>query len=152
MFMFSSFVPSGNIIINSQIDTDTQVNLVGGGINGNIIINVQSGHIPIDPLNLTSFAITENIFNPFPNSGQLIVNGVNNVFTRIRATVDSIPIRQRVVLVGTGTILIRVNDASGLNYTPINGANWTDPDPTTVQDALDRLAAAVSGLLGGPIP
>jgi hypothetical protein len=37
-------------------------------------------------------------------------------------------------------------------YTPANGANWTDPDPTTVRSALDRLAAAVAGLLGGPIP
>jgi hypothetical protein len=37
-------------------------------------------------------------------------------------------------------------------YTPATGANWTDPDPTTVRSALDRLAAAVAGLLGGPIP
>ncbi|MGG0476327.1 exosporium leader peptide [Priestia aryabhattai] len=148
MFMFSSFVSSGNIIINSQLTTDTQVNLVGGGINGNIIINVQSGHIPIDPLNLTSFAITENIFNPFPNSGSLIVNGVNNVATRVRATVDSIPIRTRVTLVGTGTSLIRVDDAFGLAYIPGNPANWVDPDPTTVQEALDRIANIIAANLG----
>lgn len=151
MFMFSSFVSSGNIIINSQLTTDTQVNLVGGGINGNIIINVQSGHIPIDPLNLTSFAITENIFNPFPNSGSLIVNGVNNVTTRVRATVDSIPIRTRVTLVGTGTSLIRVDDAFGLAYIPGNPANWVDPDPTTVQEALDRIANIIAAN-HGPIP
>jgi hypothetical protein len=146
MVMFASFVSSGNIVINSQATTDAQVNLVGGGINGNVIINVQSGHIPIDPLNLTSFAITENIFNPFPNSGQLIVNGVNNVITRVRATVDSIPIRSRVTLTGTNTTLIRVDDAFGLAYTPGNTANWVDPDPTTVQEALDRIAAQI-----GPI-
>jgi len=144
MFMFSSFVSSGNITINSQATTDTQVNLVGGGINGNVIINVQSGHIPIDPLNLTSFAITENIFNPFPNSGSLIVNGVNNVATRVRATVDSIPIRSRVTLVGTGTTLIRVDDAFGLAYTPTNPLDWVAPPPTTVQEALDRIAAKIS--------
>ncbi|MET1178153.1 exosporium leader peptide [Peribacillus simplex] len=147
MVMFASFVSSGNIIINSQATTDTQVNLVGGGINGNIIINVQSGHIPIDPLNLTSFAITENIFNPFPNSGRLIVNGVNNVSTRVRATVDSIPIRSRVTLVGTGTTLIRVDDAFGLAYTPANPGDWVAPSPTTVQEALDRIAASI-----GPVP
>src|SRR5262245_1979430 len=105
MSMFGSFVSAGNITINSQSTTDTQVNLVGGGINGNIIVNVQSGHIPIDPLNLTSFAITENIFNPSPNSGSLVVNGVNNVTTRVRATVDSIPNGSRVILVGTATSL-----------------------------------------------
>jgi hypothetical protein len=37
-------------------------------------------------------------------------------------------------------------------YTPATGANWTDPDPTTLRSAIDRLAAAVAGLLGGPIP
>nr|WP_246862841.1 exosporium leader peptide [Paenibacillus cellulosilyticus] len=144
MFMFASFVPSGNITINSQAATDTQVNLVGGGINGNVIINVQSGHIPIDPMNLTSFAITENIFNPFPNSGRLIINGVNNVITRVRATEDSIPIRSRVTLVGTNTTLIRVDDAFGLAYTPGNPADWSGPPPTTVQEALDRIAAKIS--------
>jgi hypothetical protein len=144
MAMFSSWVSGGNIVINSQSTTDTQVNLVGGGINGNIIINVQSGHIPIDPLNLTSFAITENIFNPFPNSGALIVNGVNNVSTRVRATSDSIPIRQRVTLVGTGTSLIRVNDAFGVAYTPANPGDWIASPPTTVQEALDRIAATIS--------
>lgn len=143
MVMFASFVSSGNIIINSQATTDAQVNLVGGGINGNVVINVQSGHIPIDPLNLTSFAITENIFNPFPNSGRLIINGVNNVATRVRATVDSIPIRSRVTIVGTGTTLIRVDDAFGLGYTPANSANWAAPLPTTVQEALDRIAAQI---------
>jgi hypothetical protein len=122
--------------------------LVGGGINGNIIINVQSGHIPIDPLNLTSFAITENIFNPFPNSGRLIVNGVNNVNTRVRATVDSIPIRSRVTLVGTNTSLIRVNDAFGLAYTPTVPADYDPPIPTNVQEALDQLAARVRALGG----
>lgn len=147
MLMFASFVSGGNITINSQATTDAQVNLVGGGINGNVIINVQSGHVPIDPLNLTSFAITENIFNPFPNSGRLIVNGVNNVDTRVRATVDSIPIRSRVTLVGTGTTLIRVDDAFGLAYTPGNPADWAAPPPTTVQEALDRIAADI-----GPIP
>lgn len=33
--------------------------------------------------------------------------------------------------------------AANLGYTPGNGAHWTDPDPTTVAGALDRIAAAV---------
>jgi hypothetical protein len=36
-------------------------------------------------------------------------------------------------------------------YTPNASGDW-DGDPATVQEALDRLAAAVAGLLGGPIP
>ncbi len=143
MAIFGSWVSGGNIVINSQSTTDTQVNLVGGGINGNLIVNTQSGDIPINPLNLTSFAIIENIFNPFPNSGSLIVNGVNNVITQVRATSDSIPISQRVILVGTATNLIRVNDAFGVAYTPSNPSDWIAPAPTTVQEALDRIAAQI---------
>ncbi|MCS3596693.1 hypothetical protein M2370_001875 [Bacillus sp. JUb91] len=150
MAMFASFVSSGNITINSQATTDTQVNLVGGGINGNVIINVLSGHIPIDPLNLTSFAITENIFNPSPNSGNLIVNGVNDVITRVRATVDSLPIRSRINILGTNTTLIRVDDAFDLAYTPINPANWAPLPPTTVQEALDRIASLLAVTIGTP--
>ena len=36
-------------------------------------------------------------------------------------------------------------------YTPDTSADW-DGDPTTAQEALDRLAAAVAGLLAAPIP
>jgi len=34
-------------------------------------------------------------------------------------------------------------DAGQVGYTPATGADWTDPDPTTVQAALDALAEAV---------
>lgn len=36
-------------------------------------------------------------------------------------------------------------------YTPANGADWQDPDPTTVQEAIDRIAAAVVAGAAGPI-
>lgn len=36
-------------------------------------------------------------------------------------------------------------DASTTPYTPTTGADWTDPDPTTVEEALDDLAAATAG-------
>jgi len=38
-----------------------------------------------------------------------------------------------------------------VNYTPLNSGDWNG-DPTNIRDALDRIAAAVAGLLGGPIP
>jgi selenocysteine lyase/cysteine desulfurase len=33
-----------------------------------------------------------------------------------------------------------------------DGAVWASPAPTTTQEAITRLAAAVSGILGTPIP
>jgi hypothetical protein len=37
-------------------------------------------------------------------------------------------------------------------YTPTNDADWVDPNPATIREALDRLASAVEGLLAAPIP
>jgi hypothetical protein len=73
---------------------------------------------------------------------------VNSVPTRIRATVDSIPVRSRVTLLGTNTTIEKLNDASGLGYTPVNPANWIAPPPTTVQEALDRIAAKLTTSVG----
>jgi hypothetical protein len=70
------------------------------------------------------------------------------VVTRIRATVDSIPVRSRVTLLGTNTIIEKLNDAAGLGYTPANLANWIAPPPTTVQEALDRIAAKLTTSVG----
>lgn len=39
----------------------------------------------------------------------------------------------------------------GFPYVPSTPADWAG-DPASVEDALNRLAAAVAGLLGGPIP
>lgn len=36
-------------------------------------------------------------------------------------------------------------DASRTSYTPASGGDWTDPDPSLVQTALDGLAAIVAG-------
>ena len=44
--------------------------------------------------------------------------------------------------------------AGSVAYTPGDGADWVDPDPTTVGEAIDRIAARVSSLalgLGVPI-
>lgn len=45
-------------------------------------------------------------------------------------------------------LINRADDAFGLAYSPTYPADWVAPAPTTVQEALDRLAAAQ----GGPIP
>jgi hypothetical protein len=44
------------------------------------------------------------------------------------------------------------DQAGELSYTPTDPADWTNPDPTTVKQAIDRISAAVVGLLSGPIP
>jgi hypothetical protein len=41
--------------------------------------------------------------------------------------------------------------AAGASYTPATPGDWSG-NPADAIEALDRLAAAVAGLLGGPIP
>ncbi len=57
----------------------------------------------------------------------------------------------KVTTKGSETISM-IDDAMGMKYTPATGADWVDADPTTIKAALDRLAAAVAGLLVAPIP
>lgn len=42
-----------------------------------------------------------------------------------------------------------IHDARVVSYAPATGANWTDPDPATVQEGLDNIAA---GLIVGLAP
>lgn len=52
-----------------------------------------------------------------------------------------------------GTFLTALIASSALvGYSPANPADWVGPQPDNVASAIDRLAAAVAGLLGGPIP
>jgi hypothetical protein len=38
------------------------------------------------------------------------------------------------------------------SYAPASSGSWAAPAPTTQDVALDRIAAAVAGILGTPIP
>jgi len=44
----------------------------------------------------------------------------------------------------------QINDAE--SYAAAGGTVWAAPAPTTQDEAITRLAAAVAGLLGSPIP
>ncbi len=53
----------------------------------------------------------------------------------------------------TGTVLSNVNAAGEFSYVPSDGTKWADPDPTTVNEALDRMAALLYTLNSNtPIP
>ncbi|NCY02970.1 MAG: hypothetical protein EBX36_08690, partial [Planctomycetia bacterium] len=54
-------------------------------------------------------------------------------------------------MAGMGTYL-PTNTAQLTAYSPGNVADWVASPPSTVAQALDRIVAAVAGLLGGPVP
>ena len=79
-------------------------------------------------------------------TGVLQIFGTNGSFT---ATTDFFPIKSNLTF-GPGvsySSLTLVNDAYGLAYTPSVVGNWSGIAPSSVADALDRVAAMI-----GPIP
>lgn len=83
--------------------------------------------------------------------------------TDVEAALKEVATKQASTGAGLGASLIGIQDASGiitgvtveaalkeiqlglgLAYTPSTGSDWSDPDPTTVAAALNRLAAAVA--------
>jgi hypothetical protein len=54
---------------------------------------------------------------------------------------------------GVGVLVVNIFSLASLTQaTGLIAGNWTPPTPTNVLDALNRLATAVSGILGAPIP
>lgn len=62
----------------------------------------------------------------------------------------SIPIRSAITYTGTAVSadLTRLNDANSDAYTPAVSGDWPAPDPVTVQEALDMIAAGGGGSAG----
>lgn len=55
------------------------------------------------------------------------------------------------IVASAGGVLGRANGQTFYPYTA-NGVDWANPKPDNVHAALDRIATALAGLLGGPIP
>jgi len=53
---------------------------------------------------------------------------------------------------GIISVISKSNASSIVSYTPSNSADWQTSDPPDMAAAINRIAAAVAGLLGGPIP
>lgn len=80
-------------------------------------------------------------------TGGISLSGSNVSLT---ATGDSLPPLSLISLTG-GATLTYANDAFGLAYTPTTPSNWAG-NPTSLQNAIDRLSNSVATLLGHAIP
>lgn len=102
----------------------------GGGTVGNLSITTTGGIAPVSTL------------IDCPILGNLSLNGAGS---QVSATVSSLPLNSQVSNVG-GTIVL-LSDAYSLAYNPAVPANWNNNNPTTVQNALDRIAAQIGPIL-----
>jgi hypothetical protein len=78
-------------------------------------------------------------------SGTLTLDGANVSYT---STSPGIP--TTVVLTGGAPAPVALTGSEGVAYTPSVSGNWVGPAPTTVQQALDRIAANTTN--AHPIP
>jgi hypothetical protein len=93
-------------------------------------------------VNLAGFAVTGNL---------TIVGGGNIGDTIVSATATSIPPPTLLSVTGLAQLSLETY-TNAIGYTPGNATNWAPPVPVDSQSAIDRLANAVAGLLGTPIP
>lgn len=157
--LYSSTV-LGNTIVYSQSSTYSPVGedietrfLASGG--GNLVVD-DSGFVPeVVFVNQATGPGVQNLIGDlagFANNGYLVIQGGGSPGdTVVYALSTSIPPPDRVNVSLLGQLILGTYSNS-IGYTPTNTTTWQYPQPQTVQEALDRLASAVSGLLGGAIP
>lgn len=111
--------------------TNTITGLSHFFVNSSIINNltVTAGALDL----VTIAALNSNCSGLLNLNGPITLNG--SIFA---------PVISNVTLAG-GAVIVDLNDAYSLAYTPAVPGNWTVP-PTTVQSALDMIAASL-----GPI-
>jgi hypothetical protein len=108
-----------------------EVTLLGGG--AGYVARLSGGNVIVYALAQSSVAADS--FKG--NSGTItIYKEPSAVYEETQTGLTVVP---DVVLVGT---------SDAVAYTPANGAQWANPDPTNVADAIDRLASAVYALRG----
>lgn len=155
---FSSTI-FGDITIFDQI---SDVNPIPGQLIDTRFFGSGGGNLlPLDSSGfLPAFTVSNTVVSPSPIvhniqvdlagfavSGTLTIIGGGLVGdTIVTATADGVPSTANVSVTGTGVLNLSTF-ANGIGYTPTTSADWANPQPQTVQEALDRIAAFI-----GPIP
>jgi hypothetical protein len=110
--------------------------------------------VAIDPGNVALHAVISQAGTPAGSGGDAYSpqTFAGDATTTLLEILDSsAPLVPQTLFLGT-VQPVPMSTAQGTVYLPGAPADWVGPAPTLVSAALDRLAAAVAGLLGGPIP
>lgn len=131
-------------MMSSTLLSGTTVNVSPGtGLNAVLLISNSSGNNNFSIVQpIGAGLITADFIGYSGTSGTLSIDGLGVTANLVSTsfTANNTP------TVLNGAALNYGNSAKGVGYTPAVTGNWTGADPTTVQAALDRIAAAL-----GPI-
>ena len=95
-----------------------------------------------------------NLFVQFSEQGDIpptFVSGDATTTLYVQGDASAFPLPAWSGFTGAFSSL-NVDTAAGVSYTPATPGNWASPAPTTAQNAIDRIAAVVSGNGATPIP
>lgn len=124
-------VYTGNVTINPSA-INTSVTTIGSGIIGNLVLN-SNGNTGV---------IASQLYGCYV-SGTVTINGANTTLSTISS---NLPVQSSISILN-GATLTRLNDPYALLYTSPNPAFWATA-PTSLQNAVDRIASAVYALRG----
>lgn len=121
----------GSIQLTVGTNNGTSLRAYGGGIQGGVVASVAPGSLYFTQVSFVGFVV----------QGSVSADGSP---CTIMATVDSLSL---VPTLTNGAVCQLQTPATALRYLPARPVDWAPIAPTTVSEALDRLAAKV-----GPVP
>jgi len=151
--------PTGDLTGSVFSDDST---LLVDGVNGKIVGDIESGVVNVDAttgdVNITS--VTDDIVITAADNIQLTATDNVNIYAQDNVIVESngqTSIRTDVANANHNFIFradgdIEFPDSTIQStawtgaYTPTTSSDWSNPAPTTIQEALDRIAAALTAL------
>lgn len=156
-----SYMESCQLQGTLSITMDSTVNLPSWGANGTILANgiFQSGSVSYTIGGIATYTVAPNGCR-WGSAAITIPAGVSILAynSYLRGTVTnngSVTLRNSCMdgyISGTGTLNLNGQKGSYIGYTAANPGNWAT-QPVDVNEAIDRLAAAIFALNGGvPIP
>jgi hypothetical protein len=143
--------PTAFVTVRDSITLYSPVLISGTlGINDSTIIASSSGGTAITSVSPSSVIqmvdSTTVDTNGLPT--RIIIGGTlsysNSVFNKTASTLGT----SLGAIADFQTIRADTGSFSTIAYTPANGAHWTDPDPTTIRQAIDRIAAQLFAISG----
>jgi hypothetical protein len=146
-----SSAPGGSLTIGTTA-TDTEVRVLVGGVNAENIVATFTERDTVIRANANGAAygwtfnangVLDFPYNSMTNQGGTLTN-VHGIYA---TTTSSTP-----VVSGFKFIFADTSEQTTAwtgNYTAANASNWSGTPPSTISDAIDRLAAVVTALNGG---
>ena len=147
--------PGATVLVRDSIATCSPIVISGTlGINDCAVTATSSGGPAVTSISPSSIVIMvdSTTLDTFGFPTKIVIGGSssysNSVFNKTASTLGT----SLGAIADFQTVRADTGSFSTITYTPANGAHWTDPDPTTIRQAIDRIAARLFAITSGSIP